>query len=506
MSNRLKKKEVMVKKFFPCDLNSGIVIEDTNIAGLHLESIKKRIVSDKYLLILILLTAIGSLLRLFNLGFNSLWLDEAVTYYYATLPFDELWQMLRNGSEFNPPLFYVLESFMVYLGKDEFVLRLIPALAGIVTIPVVFWMGKEFSDRNCGILCAALVTFSSFLIFYSQEARAYSLLLLFVVLSIVFFLKGMKNGRILDWVLFGFFSGLGFWTHFYSIIVFGVLIAWFFFNWGFQKDERWEKGKSFIWSIITFILLTLPLIVVTVELFLVRTSSPPTFGLQGWDVVSRAFSDLSGFNIGAIILFITLFGIGLLWAFLHERRKGMLLTFSVIAILLISYFLSYRMPFQTRFLIIMIPFYFLGIAYSSRAFCQIFKKNIVVYALIACIFLVNVPVLSQYYTVQTKENWRDFSREFERYTDDGDVVVLLPSYMQQPLNFYYNSSRDNTIQLGASGVNDLENLKNEYSGARIFIIMTADILAVEPSGESVEWLKQNATFIGQYTGIYLFSI
>jgi len=36
--------------------------------------------------------------------------------------------------------------------------------------------------------------------------------------------------------------------------------------------------------------------------------------------------------------------------------------------------------------------------------------------------------------------------------------------------------------------------------------MTADILAVEPSGESVEWLKQNATFIGQYTGIYLFSI
>jgi len=506
MSNRLKKKEDTPKKFFPCDLNSGKAIEDTDIAGFHLESIKKRILSDKYLQILILLTAIGSLLRFFNLGFNSLWLDEAVTYYYATLPFDELWHMLQNGSEFNPPLFYILESFMVYLGKDEFILRLIPALTGILTIPVVFWMGKEFSDRNCGIVCAALVTFSSFLIFYSQEARAYSLLLLFVALSIVFFLRGMKSGRTLDWVLFGFFSALGFWTHFYSIIVFGILVACFFFNWGFQKDDILKKGKSFIWSIVTFILLTLPLIVVTVELFLVRTSSPPTFGLNGWDVISRALSDLSGFNIGAIILLITLFGIGLLWAFVHERRKGVLIAFSIIAILMISYYLSFRMPFQTRFLIIMIPFYFLGIAYSSRAFCQIFKKNYVVYVLIACIFLINFPVLSQYYTVQTKENWRDFSREFERYTEDGDVVVLLPSYMQQPLNYYYNSSRDNTIQIGASGVKELEDLKDEHSGARIFIIMTADILAVEPSGQSVEWLKQNATFIGQYTGIYLFSI
>ena len=487
-------------------MNSGKAIEDTDIAGFHLESIKKRILSDKYLQILILLTAIGSLLRFFNLGFNSLWLDEAVTYYYATLPFDELWHMLQNGSEFNPPLFYILESFMVYLGKDEFILRLIPALTGILTIPVVFWMGKEFSDRNCGIVCAALVTFSSFLIFYSQEARAYSLLLLFVALSIVFFLRGMKSGRTLDWVLFGFFSALGFWTHFYSIIVFGILVACFFFNWGFQKDDILKKGKSFIWSIVTFILLTLPLIVVTVELFLVRTSSPPTFGLNGWDVISRALSDLSGFNIGAIILLITLFGIGLLWAFVHERRKGVLIAFSIIALLMISYYLSFRMPFQTRFLIIMIPFYFLGIAYSSRAFCQIFKKNYVVYVLIACIFLINFPVLSQYYTVQTKENWRDFSREFERYTEDGDVVVLLPSYMQQPLNYYYNSSRDNTIQIGASGVKELEDLKDEHSGARIFIIMTADILAVEPSGQSVEWLKQNATFIGQYTGIYLFSI
>lgn len=506
MTNRPKTKGEKRSKSHSCDLNKGKVTEDANDTGWNFNSLKKSIISDKYVQIILLLTVIGSLLRFYNLGFNSLWLDEAVTYYYANLPFGQLWDSIRNGSEFNPPLFYVVESFMVYFGKDEQLLRLIPAIAGIVTIPVFYVLGKEFSDSNCGIVAAALVTFSSFLIYYSQEARAYSLLLLFVALSVVFSLMGTKRGRILHWALFGLVSGLGFWTHFYSAIVFGVLIIWGIFAMSIRKEDKWKIGRSISCSIVTFILVTLPLVLVTVELFLVRTSSPPTFGLQGLTVVYRAFSDLSGFNIAATVLFVILFGIGLLWSLYEERMKGLFLAFSIVAILLVSYYLSFHMPFQTRFLIIMIPFYFLGIAYSSRAFCHIARNNLVIYLLIAGIFLVNIPTLSTLYSVQTKENWRDFSREFEQYTKDGDVVVLLPSYMQQPLDFYYNSTRDHTNESGASNVRDLEKLKDEHAGKRVFIIMTGDILAVEPSGESVEWLKQHCVFMGQWNGIYLFSV
>lgn len=490
----------------PCDLNSGKMIEDSRKHAWNLDSIQATIRSDRYIQILLLLTALGLLLRLYNLGFNSIWLDEAVTYNSSKLPFGVLWESIKTGSDFNPPLFYMIESLMLSFGKNEITLRLIPAIAGIITIPVLYYLGKEFSDRNCGIICAALVTFSPFLIFYSQEARAYSLLLLLIALSILCFFKGMKNGRTLQWVLFGLFSGIAFWTHFYSSIVFGVLIGLGLLGTGISKENRLGKIKAIIYSLITFGLVTLPLLIVTAELYLVRTSSPPTFGIQGLNVISHAFTDLSGFNIIPTALFISLFGIGLLWAFLHEKMKGVSIALPVIAILLISYYLSYRMPFQTRFLIIMIPFYFLGIAYSSRAFCQIFRKNIVVYAIIACIFLVNVPILTEYYTVQTKENWRDFANEFEQFTTDGDVVVLLPSYMQQPLDFYYDSTRDHTKELGASNSGDLEKFMEEHAGKRIFVIMTGDILAVEPSGDTVGWLKENATFLGQYTGIYLFQI
>ncbi|MCU0631897.1 MAG: glycosyltransferase family 39 protein [Methanolinea sp.] len=506
MTSRVKGKGHNITRISPCDLNSGRIVENVEAGTWNIESLKNNVLSDRYTQIVLLLTVIGLFLRFYNLGFNSLWLDEAVTYYYSTIPLDSLWELLRNGTEFNPPLFYVIESVMLYFGRDAIMLRIIPAFAGSVTIPIFYWLGKEFSDRNCGIICATLVTFSTFLVYYSQEARAYTLLLLFVALSILFFLKGTTNNRAIHWVLFGLFSGLAFWTHFYSAIVFGILVILGILNMYMKKEKRWENWKKFLYSLITFLLVTLPLLIVTVELFLVRTASLPTYGLQGWDVVTNGFFTLSGFSMPATVVFLILFSIGLLWAVIHEKIKCMFLAISIVAILIVSYSLSYRMPFETRFLIIMIPFYFLGIAYSSRAFCHIIKHKLVIFILIACIFLVNIPTLTGLYTVHTKENWRDFSSEFEQFTQDGDVVVLMPEYLHYPFNFYYDSQRDHTIQLGASSLNELENISKEYSGKRVFIIMTRDIFAPDPSGASVEWLKKNATLMGEYTGIFLFRI
>ena len=62
---------------------------------------------NKYLLFGLLIT-IGALLRLYNLGFNSLWLDEATTYTISSQSFFGIWQSMVNG-EFNPPLFYWIE-------------------------------------------------------------------------------------------------------------------------------------------------------------------------------------------------------------------------------------------------------------------------------------------------------------------------------------------------------------------------------------------------------------
>ncbi|PKL58191.1 MAG: glycosyl transferase, partial [Methanomicrobiales archaeon HGW-Methanomicrobiales-5] len=83
------------------------------------------------LLILMGLTGIGAILRFYGLGTNSLWLDEASTLAFARQSLIGIWESTVGG-EFNPPLFYWLEHGMLLFGDSEFVLRLLPALLGVL--------------------------------------------------------------------------------------------------------------------------------------------------------------------------------------------------------------------------------------------------------------------------------------------------------------------------------------------------------------------------------------
>ena len=48
---------------------------------------------------------------------------------------------------------------MLMLGNNEVILRFVPALLGVLTIPLIYFAGKEFMDRNVGIIAAAAFAF-----------------------------------------------------------------------------------------------------------------------------------------------------------------------------------------------------------------------------------------------------------------------------------------------------------------------------------------------------------
>ncbi|HEX3002422.1 MAG TPA: glycosyltransferase family 39 protein, partial [Methanoregula sp.] len=146
-----------------CDLDNGFVSPINTFKDLTPENIVALLTRSRYALALLVLTIIGAVLRFFNLGFNSLWLDEASTYTFASMSIPGIWEA-TTGGEFNPPLFYWIEHLMLTFGNNEVILRFVPALLGILTIPLVYWAGKEFMDRNVGIIAAAACTFSPFLI------------------------------------------------------------------------------------------------------------------------------------------------------------------------------------------------------------------------------------------------------------------------------------------------------------------------------------------------------
>ena len=234
--------------------------------------------------LLLALTVAGLFLRFFNLGFNSLWLDEATTYNVALGTFSGIWQAMASG-DFNPPLFYWIEHVMLTVGNNEAILRLAPALFGILTIPVLYCVGKEFLDRNVGLIAAAAAVFSPFLLYYSQEARAYSMALFFITFAMVFYLKALKDNSVRNWALFGILSALAFWSHFYVFVLIASLVIYALALQAQDIRKNIRNIGTILLAVFLFSLASLPLIIVTIQLFITRTAAAPTFGLQGFDII-----------------------------------------------------------------------------------------------------------------------------------------------------------------------------------------------------------------------------
>jgi uncharacterized membrane protein len=175
------------------------------------------------------LTALAAALRFATLGAQAYHHDEIVT---AS-------RVLRDGfqhameavgfSESAPPLYYVLAWLWTQVtGTGEVGLRSLSAVAGVATVPVAYLLGKELRDQRTGFLAAALVAVNPMLLWYSQEARSYALLVLLTSLSALYFLRALRDvpGRRRDLVLWGVFSALALATHYFAIFPVALEAAW----------------------------------------------------------------------------------------------------------------------------------------------------------------------------------------------------------------------------------------------------------------------------------------
>jgi len=487
-----------------CDLDGGYVSPVKTFRDISFENIRSVVAKSRYVQALIVLTVAGLFLRFYNLGYNSLWLDEATTYKISLQSFEGIWQTIAAG-EFNPPLFYWVEHIMLIFGNSEIILRFIPAVLGILSIPVFYLVGKEFLDRNTGIITAAACTVSPFLLYYSQEARAYSMMLFFVALATLFFLKAMKSGNWIHWVLFGIFSALAFWTHFYALVMIGALVLYALIIWAPKIRNELDNLKLLVAGVMVFVILCLPLILVTVSLFATRTASAPTFGLQGLSLIAETFTQISGFSDLAAILLVILFLVGITQMWFVNRDKSVFLLLTTVFIFAISYILSFKMPMQSRHLICISIVFFLGIACSYRTLYALIRRPAVVYVLIAVLCIISAPMLVSYYSGYSKNDWRGFGVVLHEKTNPGDSIVAVPGYMTQPLDYYYSSVKDETQEYSATTRQDLDKVYLQKGNGTMYFVVTSDISAADPGGDAVAWLKNNTVFLGQDTGIFLFS-
>jgi mannosyltransferase len=180
---------------------------------------KVKTVNHKYLVAAIIL--IGCITRFYALDFQSPWLDEVHTINETApnLSLSEIFDLIKI-TEPAPPLYFIVCHYLVkFFGYTILTLRIFSAVVGVLGILAIYYLGKEMFDRKVGTISAVFLLFNFFHIFYSQEARVYSLFFLSSTLSFYFFVRFIKAPTLISSLLYGLGASLLIYSHYFGFFV-----------------------------------------------------------------------------------------------------------------------------------------------------------------------------------------------------------------------------------------------------------------------------------------------
>jgi 4-amino-4-deoxy-L-arabinose transferase-like glycosyltransferase len=172
------------------------------------------------------LVALGAALRFATLATQSIWFDEAATWDLVRLPFGAMLRQVAHH-ESSPPLFYLLEWGWTHLfGTQEWGLRSLSALAGTLTVPVGYAIGRRLGGATAGLATAALIAVNPLLVWFSQEARAYALVVGLSAVALWLFLRCLDDERPRSLAAWAAVSMLALATHYFAAFVLAPQAAW----------------------------------------------------------------------------------------------------------------------------------------------------------------------------------------------------------------------------------------------------------------------------------------
>lgn len=162
---------------------------------------------------------VAFVLRCLFVESNSIALDEPFSIYHAQMGIPEIIARLKTGN--NPPLYEILlHGWIRVFGISPLSVRFPSLLFGAATASFVYLLGKEFLNRRTALLATVLVTFSTYQVYFSHEARVYALFSLLATVSFYLFLKWARRPGHKTYIILLFFTDLAMvYAHYFAFFV-----------------------------------------------------------------------------------------------------------------------------------------------------------------------------------------------------------------------------------------------------------------------------------------------
>jgi hypothetical protein len=145
--------------------------------------------------LVILITLIGGGLRVLLLNSKGMWLEETFSVWLANHSVADMLQWIVKVDQ-HPPLYYLLLHYWIALNGDTpYYVRLLSALFGAGTIPMIYLIGKRMSGVVMGLAAAVILALSPFNIRFAQETRMYTLLTFNAAVAIYALVRLLTDSR-----------------------------------------------------------------------------------------------------------------------------------------------------------------------------------------------------------------------------------------------------------------------------------------------------------------------
>ncbi len=400
--------------------------------------------------LLAVIVVLGAALRIHTLD-SALWYDELVTLTDSVrAPFVVL--LTQFPSNNNHVLYSVLaRAAILVFGDHPWSLRLPAVVFGIASLPMLYVLGARVTSRLEAIGAAILLAVSYHHVWFSQNARGYTILLFCAVLTTYLLLAGLRENKRSAYVQYGVVAALSAYTHLtmvlfvvgQAVVVGAHLLARA--QWRFKPRDWQDPALGFATAAVVTVVLYAPMLV-DVQAFFGREPRGAAVATAGWAVGET----LRGLQLGVaagsgIIVGGVLFLIGC-WSY-FRRNRLVLALFVVPGALLFAAVVLLQRPTFPRFFFFLAGFALLilvrGTVVASRWVAKRLPislagrwRDALPATLLAGMTVVAALALPSVYRFP-KQDYEQALRYVEARAGANDVIVVAGGGAAVPYRGYY---------------------------------------------------------------------
>ncbi|MFN8595184.1 MAG: glycosyltransferase family 39 protein [Anaerolineae bacterium] len=393
--------------------------------------------------ILSVLILLAFAIRIGSINFQSLWRDEVDAIRFALAPLPDLIKTFTQPG-FNGPLYFLmLRGWIGLAGQSEFAIRFPSLIFGVLSVPLIFVVGTRLFNRSIGLVAALLLTVSGYHVWYSQEAKMYTLITLLALIGIYCLRHALEDGRVRFWIGMVVSTSLAVYAHILAALIipveFGLFLLWC------PPIRRRVRD-----ALIAFGLLTIPYLPLAIwQLPLVLQPAATGYGRY---TLSEMISILGGGYARGLLTVLpdfwqplaaglaaalAVFGLTTALTTKGQRLSGAALFVWLAVPFFAIFIVSLNRPiFTDRYLIWIMPAYYVLIAAGIRAL-WVWLKPMAVIGLAGVIVFASAGLIGQS-TIPYKSDFRSATQFIERSFTANETVLFQIPYVQYIFDYYFH--------------------------------------------------------------------